>query len=175
MSIDLYQTTGSSPPEMVPHLMPDLPGEIRSRHFPQEVKVAISARDGGRCRYCGSTEDPEYDHIVPWIVGGDNTVDNGQILCGYHNREKKAKTVQPGDMSSVPPAGATTKRRWKERTKPYVDPILSARNLMSKDRFVPGYALVPYGDLTAVHLGVLEAFYAGQRDRAQVQLDWVRR
>jgi hypothetical protein len=62
----------------------------RSRTIPQDVKIAVSVRDGGKCRICGSTKDLQYDHIIPWSRGGSSTdPDNIQLLCGYHNRLKR--------------------------------------------------------------------------------------
>jgi hypothetical protein len=60
-----------------------------SRSIPQDVKIAVSVRDGGRCRRCGSDQHLQYDHIVPYSKGGSSTdPDNIQLLCGYHNRLK---------------------------------------------------------------------------------------
>jgi 5-methylcytosine-specific restriction endonuclease McrA len=66
-------------------------GERHSRRIPQEVKIAVSARDGGVCRQCGSTEKLQFDHIIPASKGGANTVANIQLLCGRCNRAKAAK------------------------------------------------------------------------------------
>jgi hypothetical protein len=65
-------------------------GERNFRAIPQAVKVAVSARDGGRCRRCGSTEDIHFDHVIPYSRGGANTVANIQLLCGRCNRTKGA-------------------------------------------------------------------------------------
>lgn len=37
---------------------------------PQDVKIAVAARDGGRCRQCCSTTDLHFDHVIPWSKGG---------------------------------------------------------------------------------------------------------
>lgn len=66
-------------------------GERQTRHIPQAVKVAVSARDGGRCVECYSSEDLHFDHKVPWSRGGTNTLNNIQLLCGNCNRRKSAK------------------------------------------------------------------------------------
>jgi hypothetical protein len=59
------------------------------RTIPQDVKIEVSVRNGGRCRVCGSTQDLQYDHIVPYSRGGSSTdASNIQLLCGYHNRLK---------------------------------------------------------------------------------------
>jgi hypothetical protein len=61
-----------------------------SRHIPQDVKIAVSVRDDGKCRICGSTKGLQYDHIFPWSKGGSSTdPDNIQLLYGYHNRLKR--------------------------------------------------------------------------------------
>ena len=66
-------------------------GERNSRVIPQDVKVAVAARDQGRCVQCGSREDLHYDHKIPWSRGGANTVNNIQLLCGRCNRRKGAR------------------------------------------------------------------------------------
>jgi hypothetical protein len=58
--------------------------------IPREVKRAVWARDGGRCVGCGSTFELQYDHVIPFSVGGASTVENLQILCSGCNREKGA-------------------------------------------------------------------------------------
>ena len=60
-----------------------------SRTIPQDVKIAVTLRDGGKCRVCGSKKDLQYDHIYPWSLGGrSDDPNNIQLLCGYHNRLK---------------------------------------------------------------------------------------
>jgi hypothetical protein len=71
-------------------------GERNSRVIPQAVKIAVSARDGGRCRQCGSTEELHFDHVIPWSKGGANTVNNIQLLCGPCNRRKGADDIPAG-------------------------------------------------------------------------------
>jgi len=73
-----------------PSELPAPAGRRQSRHIPQAVKVAVAARDGGRCRQCGSDEDIQFDHVYPWSRGGTPTVDNIQLLCGRCNRSKSA-------------------------------------------------------------------------------------
>jgi hypothetical protein len=68
---------------------------VHSRTIPQDVKVAVAVRDQGRCRICSSTQDLQYDHIIPYSHGGRSAdVDNIQLLCGYHNRLKSNRYVR---------------------------------------------------------------------------------
>ena len=69
------------------------PGERNSRAIPQDVKIAVSVRDQGKCVQCGSAEDLHFDHKVPWSRGGTNTVNNIQLLCGPCNRRKGADDI----------------------------------------------------------------------------------
>ena len=68
-------------------------GERNTRTIPQDVKIAVTVRDQGRCVYCGSMEDLHYDHKIPWSKGGANTVNNIQLLCGTCNRRKGAEDI----------------------------------------------------------------------------------
>ena len=66
----------------------------RSRSIPQPVKMAVVTRDGGKCRRCRSTQDLQYDHIVPYSSGGSSTdVNNIQLLCGKCSRLKSNRDV----------------------------------------------------------------------------------
>jgi hypothetical protein len=55
-----------------------------------EVRREVWRRDGGRCSNCGSRERLEFDHIIPFALGGSNTARNVQLLCELCNREKGA-------------------------------------------------------------------------------------
>jgi hypothetical protein len=91
-----YQPPTGIPYGFVPYggAMADAPtGERNSRVIPQDVKIAVAARDGGRCRQCGSSQDLHFDHVIPWSKGGANTVNNIQLLCGPCNRRKGADDI----------------------------------------------------------------------------------
>lgn len=64
-------------------------GNGETRHIPQDVKVAVWQRDGGRCVQCGSDSYLEYDHIIPYSKGGASTVANLQLLCRNCNLQKR--------------------------------------------------------------------------------------
>ncbi|MBD3179593.1 MAG: DUF222 domain-containing protein, partial [Candidatus Latescibacteria bacterium] len=65
----------------------------RTRHIPQKIKDLVYRRDGGRCsfvsrsgRRCSSRWNLQYDHIVPYGKGGDNSPGNLRLLCARHNQ-----------------------------------------------------------------------------------------
>ena len=62
----------------------------RRPRITREVRMAVFARDGGRCVDCGSDFDLQYDHLIPLALGGGSGVDNLQLLCADCNRRKGA-------------------------------------------------------------------------------------
>lgn len=58
------------------------------RHIPQNVKIAVWQRDGGRCVECQASDYLEFDHIIPHSKGGASTLANVQLLCRRCNGEK---------------------------------------------------------------------------------------
>jgi len=62
----------------------------RRQAIPQDVKIAVWQRDGGRCVECDAADELEFDHIIPLAMGGANTFRNLQLLCGTCNRRKGA-------------------------------------------------------------------------------------
>lgn len=58
-----------------------------------EFKV-IGERRGYKCAYCGTHEDLEIDHIVPFSQGGEDTLDNLQLLCKKCNLAKGTNSDQ---------------------------------------------------------------------------------
>lgn len=83
--------TPQEPPE--PARPPGAPGERHPRKIPQDVIIAVSVRDQGRCVSCGATKDLHFDHKIPWSRGGTNSENNIQLMCGSCNRRKGAVDI----------------------------------------------------------------------------------
>ncbi len=69
------------------------------RAFNEAERIAIYRRDQGLCQLCLAEGKPEKearvpwseyeaDHVIPYAKGGRTTIENAQVLCRYHNREK---------------------------------------------------------------------------------------
>lgn len=59
--------------------------------IPREIVDAVYKRDGGRCVYCGSAQNIQLDHIIPFSKGGATTLENLQLLCQKCNIGKSNK------------------------------------------------------------------------------------
>lgn len=57
-------------------------------HIPDSVRRAVYARDGHACLHCGTTERLSLDHIYPYSLGGEDTIENLQTLCRPCNSRK---------------------------------------------------------------------------------------
>ena len=80
---------------------PGKPGRLRkpaatapeSRRIAKWIRDEVWRRDGGRCTYagtdgarCGETGWLEFDHLVPWTLGGrSDDPANIRLLCRVHN------------------------------------------------------------------------------------------
>src|SRR6478609_6408485 len=63
------------------------------RHYPAAVARAVFLRDGQRCSYvspdgrrCSARRSLELDHVDPWAVGGESTIENFRLRCRAHNQ-----------------------------------------------------------------------------------------
>jgi hypothetical protein len=83
---------------------PELNKRDTQRNFSYLDRVTIYRKNKGVCQMCikeGKTEDQatvpwsdfEADHLKPWSKEGRTIIENGQVLCKHHNREKSDKTL----------------------------------------------------------------------------------
>lgn len=56
--------------------------------IPTDIMDAVWRRDGGKCVECGSDDSLEFDHIIPFSLGGATSYRNLQILCKKCNIKK---------------------------------------------------------------------------------------
>lgn len=120
-------------------------GERKSRNVPQDVKIAVAARDGAKCRQCGSAQDLHYDHVIPWSKGGSNIAKNIQLLCGTCNRRKGADDI----LALTPhfPVPSSPMGRPAARTS---RPVVPRRPLgVAGERVMVGSAHMPTADEAA--------------------------
>jgi len=74
-----------------------------SRRIPQGVQDEVWSRDGGRCafvardgRRCEATEWLEFDHLLPWALGGcSDDPANIRLLCRTHNQHAARQVFGP--------------------------------------------------------------------------------
>jgi hypothetical protein len=70
---------------------------VAQRLFTGATRRALEVRDL-ECHHDSCevpAEDCEGDHVVPWAEGGSTVQDNGQMACGFHNRERWRRRHEP--------------------------------------------------------------------------------
>lgn len=67
----------------------------RRTPIPEDVKLLVWARDGGRCVHCGAADSLHFDHIIPVVRGGGNSELNIQILCQACDLKKSDAIAMP--------------------------------------------------------------------------------
>ena len=74
------------------HRQLDLAGTASGhRAIPAHVKQAVWVRDQGRCVQCQASDYLEFDHIIPFCLGGSNSEQNVQLLCRRCNLDKSGR------------------------------------------------------------------------------------
>jgi hypothetical protein len=76
----------------------------KNRAFNELQRITIYRKGKGMCQQCLREEKPELearvgwseyqaDHIYPHSLGGKTEIENGELLCRYHNQSKGAKVL----------------------------------------------------------------------------------
>ncbi|MBI2202848.1 MAG: HNH endonuclease [Candidatus Rokubacteria bacterium] len=68
-----------------------------------DTRRLVWSRDEGRCRNCGTTQELQFDHIIPKSWGGSSTAENVELLCRTCNLRKGARL-------NAPPVGGADER-----------------------------------------------------------------
>lgn len=79
------------------------------RRIPQAVKDAVWRRDAGRCTFVGPNGERcpesarlEYDHIVPWALGGrSDEASNLRLACRTHNALEARRVFGEATISAA--------------------------------------------------------------------------
>jgi hypothetical protein len=84
-------------------------GPTAGKVFPKSVKQAAKAENpDSTCVFCRmKTDKPQIDHAQPRAKGGNATLDNAQLSCGFCNASKGARewpvNAPPGYSGAWPP------------------------------------------------------------------------
>lgn len=65
--------------------------ESSTRYIPTEIRKRVYLRDKGRCRNCKSVYKVEFDHILPFAMGGKSNEENLRLLCFSCNQRARIK------------------------------------------------------------------------------------
>lgn len=118
---------------------------MTSRYFSQKQKQALYVFAGGLCEICGTPlpEDWHADHVIPYSVGGETDVINGQATCPHCNLRKGNKvkvTSLPKDFKE---------RSWQIRA---IDQFFSKLPSVFSVMATPGAGKTPFALLVARRL-----------------------
>lgn len=93
----------------------------------------ILERDGRQCKYCGSTEKLEVDHLWPYKLWPNlaNHPDNGQVLC--HECHKKTFTYGTRNHDYLIMMREILGEDIKEKGAPSFEEIMQAKREVQRD------------------------------------------
>jgi 5-methylcytosine-specific restriction endonuclease McrA len=63
--------------------------------------INLCKQYGNKCLCCNKKKPLTADHVIPLILGGKNTIENIQPLCGPCNSKKHTKTVDFRNIRKV--------------------------------------------------------------------------
>lgn len=79
---------------IIPYVLTREEKFLNLRAFSDNIKKTVYEKQQHKCNECQKEfdfKDMEADHIKPWSKGGRTVLENCQMLCRKHNREKGAK------------------------------------------------------------------------------------
>ena len=88
------ETENSDSNEHIPTVTDGKPIHKTKRDINLRLRFKVMQRDNFKCCICGASpaKDPsielQIDHIIPWVKGGETTIDNLQTLCTKCNLGK---------------------------------------------------------------------------------------
>lgn len=69
---------------------------MRRKEFTGKIRKQAFIRCGSKCEACNAAlkiGEGEYDHIIPWALSEDSSIENCQVLCVPCHRGVGAKTA----------------------------------------------------------------------------------
>lgn len=72
----------------------------------RKLREIVIRRDAGICQRCGQ-EGSHVDHVVPRALGGDDSLNNLQLLCRNCNLKKGARFFDEHKTPMTPPGSFT--------------------------------------------------------------------
>ncbi|MGA5543511.1 HNH endonuclease [Mycobacterium sp. NPDC051198] len=103
------------------------------------LRIDILLRDDCRCRICGSTAQPEVDHIKPCAKGGTAVPWNLQILCHTcnHNKGVSWKLGRGADQARITLIHLYLTFGWHWLTEPERDQLITDAHEISDKGWRP--------------------------------------
>jgi len=88
---------GTSMVKQMQKLKPPTP---LKRNIPTKIRKYVWIRDQGKCQFidpltkkmCGERFGAQIDHVLPWALGGEHSIENLRVLCWGHNQHRAKKT-----------------------------------------------------------------------------------
>ncbi len=95
-------------PELCVAIEKAQPSRSHSRYIPKAIRQTLWQRSEGRCEYndqlsqrrCESRYQLEFEHCMPFAVGGKTVSDNLRVLCREHNRLMAIQYYGPKKIES---------------------------------------------------------------------------
>lgn len=86
----------------------------------RKLREIVIRRDAGICQRCGQ-EGSHVDHVVPRKLGGDDSLQNLQLLCRNCNLQKGARFFDTPKTPMTPPGSFTPENGSIRHYNPEMD------------------------------------------------------